>query len=234
MAVSGTAATPDFNILLGRPTDQSITANIIPNQSGEAYIEYGTTPGSYSAGRIDNFACVADDPVEVVINGLSPDTQYYYRIQFKTNGSSTWIAGAEHSFITQRPAGDAFTFTIISDSHLGQYGGQTADEKALYEQTLENVKADNPDFHIDLGDTFAMDPSPLGTGMTEAEAKAAYYVQRPYLGTISDSVPIFLALGNHENEEGWNFDDVFTAPDQTLAKVGMKYRKLVLSQSDPG
>ena len=68
-------------------------------------------------------------------------------MQFKNNGSSAWIAGAEHSFITQRPAGDAFTFTIISDSHLGQYGGQTADELALYQQTLENVKADNPDFH---------------------------------------------------------------------------------------
>ena len=27
--------------------------------------------------------------------------------------------------------------------------------------------------HLDLGDTFAMYPSPLGTGMTEAEADAA-------------------------------------------------------------
>ena len=78
-----------------------------------------------------------------------------------------------------------------------------------------------------------MDPSPLGTGMTEAEAKAAYYVQRPYLGVISDSIPIFLALGNHENEEGWNFDDVFTAPDQSLAKVGMKYRKLYYPIPNP-
>ena len=84
----------------------------------------------------------------------------------------------------------------------------------------------DPDFHIDLGDTFAMDPSPLGTGMTDAEAKAAYFVQRPYMGLIGHSIPIFLVLGNHENEEGWNFDDVFAAPDQSLALVGMKYRKL--------
>jgi len=62
---------------------------------------------------------------------------------------------------------------------------------------LLNARADQPDFHIDLGDTFAMDPSPLGTGMTEAEAEAAYLVQRPYMGLISDSVPIYLVNGNH-------------------------------------
>ena len=71
-----------------------------------------------------------------------------------------------------------------------------------------------------------MDPSPLGTGMTDAEAKAAYLYDRPYLGAVTHSIPYFQALGNHENEEGWNFDDAFTSPDQSLALAGMKYRKL--------
>ena len=62
--------------------------------------------------------------------------------------------------------------------------------------------------------------------MTDAEAKAAYYVQRPFMGLIGPSIPIFLVLGNHENEEGWNWDDTFAAPDKSLALVGMKYRKL--------
>jgi hypothetical protein len=71
-----------------------------------------------------------------------------------------------------------------------------------------------------------MDPSPLGTGMTEAEARAAYLYQRPYLDAISADTPFYLAVGNHENEEGWNFDDVFAAPDGSLALRGIKYRKL--------
>jgi Calcineurin-like phosphoesterase len=217
---------PSFNILLGRPTDQSVTANIIPDQNGEAYIEYGLISGDYSAGQIDDFSCVAGEPAEVVLDGLSTDTEYFYRVQFKPTGSDVWSAGAEHSFRTQRLPGEAFTFTIVADSHLGQYGGQTADQLALYRQTLLNAAKAHPDFHIDLGDTFAMDPSPLGTGMTDAEAKAAYYVQRPYLGLIGPSIPTFLVLGNHENEEGWNWDDVFTGPDKSLALVGMKYRKL--------
>lgn len=62
--------------------------------------------------------------------------------------------------------------------------------------------------------------------MTEEEAREAYLVQRPYLGKICHSISFFQCLGNHENEEGWNFDVTFAAPDQSLAIDGMKYRKL--------
>jgi len=44
---------------------------------------------------------------------------------------------------------ESFTFTITADSHL--------DEKtdlAVYQRTLRNAAADQPVFHIDLGDTF--------------------------------------------------------------------------------
>jgi phosphodiesterase/alkaline phosphatase D-like protein len=228
VAVSGTAAPlapVSFNILLGRPTDKSVTANIIPDQDVEFYIEYGPSSGSYS-GQTDTFSATADEPIEIVIGGLSANTEYFYRVVYRQTGTTGWNEGAEYSFDTQKASGSTFTFTIIADSHLGQYGGQTADELALYEQTVLNVGADQPDFHIDLGDTFAMDPQPLGTGMTEAEAETAYLVQRPYMGLIGNSVPIYLAIGNHENEEGWNFDDTFTPPDQSLAIMGLKYRKM--------
>ena len=213
-----------FNIMLARPTDVSITANIIPDYDVEFYIEYGIESGVYPDSTT-TYIADADEVVEFVIDGLMANTHHYYHIVYRRVGVTEWNIGAEHSFITQRTQGNAFTFTIISDSHLGQYGGQTADEYALYEQALQNVWDDDPDFHIDLGDTYAMDPSPLGTGMTPEEAMAAYYVQRPFLEAITHSIPYFQAIGNHENEEGWNFDDVFTAPDQSLAIVGMTARK---------
>ena len=228
VAVSGIAApiTPvSFNILLGRPTDESITYNIIPDMDTEFYIEYGVSPGVYTS-QTGTFNGVTDEPIEFVIDGLSANTEYFYHVIYRQAGETAWNHGSEYSFTTQKPPGSSFVFTIISDSHLGQYGGQTTDELALYETTLQNVATDNPDFHMDLGDTFAMDPSPLGTGMTEEEADAAYYVQRPYLGEITHSIPFFLAFGNHENEEGWNFDDVFTPPDQSLAIVGLRARKI--------
>ncbi len=211
--------------LLGRPTNHSVTVNVIANTALEVYFEYGQTAGTYTMQTAtQTFA--ANTPIEMILDGLSANTKYYYRMKYRTSGTSDeFTARDEHSFRTQRPPGDSFVFTIISDSHFGQYGGQTTNEKALYALTLQNVAADNPDFHIDNGDTYAMDPSPLGTGMTETEADNAYQVQRPYLGEVCHSIPFFQVVGNHENEEGWNFDDVFTAPDQSLAKVGLKARK---------
>ncbi len=214
-----------FNILLGRPEDSSITANIIPDLNGEFYIEYGSSSGSYTV-QTTTYSATASTPIEIVIGSLSANTRYYYRIVYRQTGVTEWTNGFEHSFITQRPAGSSFTFTVTSDNHLGQYGGVTANELALWQVTLQNILGDHPDFHIDTGDTFPMDPSPLGSGMTEAVAKAAYLYDRPYLGAITDSIPYFQVIGNHENEEGWNFDDVFTSPNQSLALVGMKYRKL--------
>jgi len=43
------------------------------------------------------------------------------------------------------------------------------------------------------------------TGSTAANQR--YLAQRPWMGVVSHSSPVFLAPGNHENEEGWGFDD---------------------------
>ncbi|HSN95241.1 MAG TPA: metallophosphoesterase [Anaerolineaceae bacterium] len=241
--VKGTAAPinpVNFNIMLGRPTDHSITANIITDYDAEFYIDYGDASGIYTddagpftvtgSGTSPSYPIT---PIEIVIDGLTANARHYYRIRYRRVGITDWNLGAENSFMTQRAPGQPFVFTIISDSHLGQYGGQTADELELYRTTISNIITDNPDFHIDTGDTFAMDPSPLGSGMTDAEGSAAYYVERPFLGPLTDSAPFFFVLGNHENEEGWNFDDVFTAPDQSLAIVGMKNRKLMYPNPIP-
>ena len=189
-----------YSIVLGRPTGDSITVNAILELSGQAYLEWGTTPGSYTGGQTTPVAVAAGDPIEVVIDELDPNTQYYYRLQFLETGAATWIAGSEHSFHTQRPHGGGFTFTITSDSHLGQtFSGNSP---ARYEQTTLNVAADDPEFHLDLGDAFIMNAT------NQSEANAIYDAQRPYFGNFSHSAPVFLAIGNHENEEGWNLDDV--------------------------
>jgi hypothetical protein len=196
----------DFNILLGRPTDGSITANVIPDQSGEISFEYGTTSGVYIS-ETDAIPCTIDEPVEVVIDELASNTRYYYRLRFRAASGDLWTTGAEYSFHTQRAPGSTFTFTIIADSHLGAMGNS-----ARYNQATLNVAADNPDFHLDLGDTFIMD-----SVSSQAAADARYLTQRSYFGNFSHSAPVFLAIGNHENEEGWNFDD--TPTSQALMSV---------------
>jgi len=197
--------------LLGRPTDTSITVNIIPNATIEYHYQYGTSPGSYTM-QTSNSTAYAGQPHEVVIAGLKPDRRYYYRMSYRTPGNETvdWLTRSEHSFHTQRTLERPFTFTIISDSHA-MYNEQ-------YRQAVANIIADQPDFHFDLGDTFMID-----NVKSQEQVNNAYLAQRNplYIGGIGHSAPIFLASGNHENEEGWNFDDAFS-----IAIAGVKARKL--------
>jgi hypothetical protein len=188
--------------LLGRPTNHSVTINVVADTGVDVYFEYGTQSGVYATQTVPT-SYPANGPIEVVINGLQDNMRYYYRMVYRETGTTEWIARDEHSFHTQRSFGSTFTFTITSDSHLGAGGGNAN----LYQQTLLNVLADNPDFHLDLGDTFWMDNI-----NNEAQARQVYLAQRPYLGLIGHSAPIFLATGNHENEEGWNLDDTPSLP----------------------
>lgn len=186
--------------LLGRPTDNSITINIVPDADIEYYYEYGTTSGIYTA-QTNHYLATADEPDEVVITGLSADTRYYYRMIYDGDGDvddGDFITRDEHTFHTQRAEGEAFTFTITSDSHVNIMLGNSA----TWQQTMTNVVSDNPDFHIDLGDTFAMD-----SVSTVAGAETAYLYQRQFFDLVGNSAPIFLTAGNHEQQEGWHLDD---------------------------
>ena len=133
----------------------------------------------------------AGQPTEVLLPNLRADTQYFYRLSTRL-AQGNWTTESEQSFHTQRPSGQAFTFTVQADSHL-DYNT----EPALYLRCLANALADKPDFHIDLGDTFMTDKH-----RGRETAAAQYVAQRYYFGQIAPSAPLFLVLGNHDGEAG--------------------------------
>lgn len=179
-----------LDVVLGRPTKNSVTASVLAYADREAVIEYGPKAGA-PAARTAVFALTAGQPAEVAIAGLQPDTQYFYRLSTR-EGSKAWTTEADHSFRTQRPTGSAFTFTVQADPHL-DYNT----EAALYLRCLANALSDQPDFHIDLGDTFMTDKH-----RGRETAAAQYVAQRYYFGTIAHTAPLFLVLGNHDGESG--------------------------------
>jgi hypothetical protein len=187
--------------LLARPTNNSVTVHVVIDTARQIYIQYGLSSGSYS-GETEVYTTTASEPIKVVIGGLQANTKYYYRMGHRAVGDSTWAYRDEHSFYTQRAQGSTFAFTITSDSHVDIMLGNGT----TWGQTLTRVGNDHPDFHIDCGDTFAMDGVTSSTG-----ARTAYFNQRNaannYFPRISHSAPIFLAIGNHEQEEGWHLSD---------------------------
>ena len=55
------AADAATTVMLGRPTHESITANVRPDSAVEAYIEYGTASGTYEL-RTSTVTMAADEP----------------------------------------------------------------------------------------------------------------------------------------------------------------------------
>lgn len=177
------------DVILARPTASSITLSVIVYRDTRALVAYGTREGTLSDRR-EAASFTASSPQSIVIDQLQPDTRYVYELRSADADGQTRGPLATGSFRTQRPPASPFVFTVTADSHLDDRV-----DPAVYQRTLNAARADAPDFHVDLGDTF----------MTERHAdrqSAArqYLAQRLYLGLLAQSAPLFLVLGNHDGE----------------------------------
>ena len=184
------------SIILGRPTATSVTASILFDQNVQYFLEYGTLSGSYpNVTTVYNNALNVPDEIDLI--NLSPNSQYYYRMQFKLVGATSYSVTQEYKFHTQRAPGENFTFTVESDEHLYDIKGN----RSMYQVTLANEAADNPDFMLSLGDIFGDDHTPLTT--TSSDMDALHKDYRQYLGQICHSIPFYVCLGNHEGENDY-------------------------------
>lgn len=211
--------------ILGRPTDRSVALKAIANLGVEIYLEFGTSPGQYTGTTTPT--SFGDGLVDATIGGLNSNTRYYYRMRYRLSGTSgAFVPRGEHSFQTQRARGSSYSFAIQSDSHQG-YAAFYSD--ALYGTTMQNVANDRPDFIIDLGDTFSLDDNVE----TETSVRAKYLAQRTFFAMAGASSPVFLVLGNHENEEGWNLDDEGSNLAASLPVLGANARKRYFANPVP-
>lgn len=203
------------SIILGRPTDTSITASILFDQNMDYYFEYGTQPGSYP-NTSATFSNAANVPDEIDLTNLTANTKYYYRVQYRNAGSGSYSPTPEYSFHTQRATGSTFTFTIEADEHLYDKKGV----KNMYNITLANQAKDNPDFMLSLGDIFGDDHNPFT--ITSQALDSLHKDYRPFLGSICHSIPFYVCLGNHEGENDYYYS--FTPPNN-LCIWGTQWRK---------
>ena len=72
--------------LLARPTDHSITLNIVSSNALDAYVEYGISSGNYTK-TTPTVSQVANEPIVIIIDSLTADTKYFYRLRYRLNGS---------------------------------------------------------------------------------------------------------------------------------------------------
>jgi hypothetical protein len=203
------------NIILGRPTDTSITASILFDQNVQCYFEYGVQHAVYP-NVTSTFQALANKTNEIDFRNLTPNTRYYYRARYKLSGATTYSFTPEYSFNTQRAKGSSFTFTIEADEHLYDIKGV----KNMYQTCLNNQAKDKPDFMLSLGDIFGDDHNPLT--ITSAELDTLHKNYRPLLGSICHSIPFYVCLGNHEGENDYYYAQT---PPNNLCVWGTQSRK---------
>jgi hypothetical protein len=90
----------------------------------------------------------------------------------------------------------------------------------MYDITLANQAADNPDFMLSLGDIFGDDHEPFT--ITSGALDSLHRDYRPFLGKICHSIPFYVCLGNHEGENDYYYS--FTPPNN-LCVWGTQWRK---------
>ncbi len=188
-----------LSVVLGRASDKSVTASLLAKDATEVILEVGIASGKYTR-KIGPLSLVKGEPTEVLIDKLTPNTVYFYRIQSRKGSTGAFIARAECRFATQRSPGASFTFTVQGDSHPER---PQSSHPELYARTLQAAASDHPDFHICIGDDFSVDK--VRTVSPEALAQP-YILQRPFLGLVGQFASVFLLNGNHEQGSLFNYN----------------------------
>ena len=184
--------------LIGRISDRDATLQMEFSDSAEVRLVWDTTSGKFfqQSNWVSFFPNI---PNQIYFNNLQPNTHYYYRVEYKKPGSSIINNRPEYQFQTARPAGSAFTFVVQADPHMDEQS-----DSAVYLRCLKNQLEDNPDFMIDLGDILMSDK--LRNSNKQIPRDTVTYrshLMRSYYESIGHSVPLYIAIGNHEGESGW-------------------------------
>lgn len=182
------AGVPTLDVIPGRPTARSVRLVLLSHTADESVtLRWWPESGKVSAAFDRQVPLVGREPVGVDLEGLQADTAYRYQVLRGEGSGGTSLA--EGRFQTLRPAGSSFAVTLTADPHLDQNT-----DVSMLQKTLALARADRPDFHIDLGDTFMVDKH-----ADRESAAAQYLAQRHYFGQLG--LPLFLVLGNHDGED---------------------------------
>jgi predicted phosphodiesterase len=191
-----------YKEFLGKPTQKSVAIKVFFDTSVEISVQYGLSSGKYTLESPWQSVKVME-PGEISLTNLIANTTYFYRLQYRLPNSSAISYRPEYKFQTQRAVNSSFTFVVQSDPHLDEQS-----DSALFRLCLKNQLADKPDFMLDLGDILMTDKLKNAAGAVPKDT-ITYRSQlfRNYYETIAHSVPIFISMGNHEGESGWNLNN---------------------------
>ena len=191
--------------MLGRPTHNSVTLNLVAGERDlSCYLEFGRIDEGIEVrdwSRTETVRLDAGSAGEIELRGLRPDSAYDYRLYGCLEGSTDYKLVAGKNFRTQRSVPASFSFAIVSDSHLTPFNRDRLD---VLNQVSSSIIKKRPEFMLLLGDNIQTFSSHGGPMTEERFGPLLYSILRKGLGELPESVPVFMANGNWEGENGWH------------------------------
>ena len=203
----GGADAPPLMVLVGRPTDRSVTLNLLASEPMTVRIRYGASADAMSH-QTPATRLTPGVPTEVAVAGLVPDRRYTYQVE-SYRGDRAPVLEAPATWHTQRAPGQPFTFTVQGDSHPERVGRMF--DEALYRRTLAQVRDGAPDFHLMLGDDFSIERLISRGAVSGPAVDAVYAGQRRFLDVVSRHSVVVPVNGNHEEAARFLLDGTPTS-----------------------
>ncbi|HEY6727816.1 MAG TPA: metallophosphoesterase [Polyangiaceae bacterium] len=189
--------------LVVAPTHDAFTVNVVVQGGDPALLRARLRlEGESEWGEALPPTVRATDLAEWRFDGLEPGTRYEYDVTEDKDGDLE--LHFEGSAVTQRESDEAFSFAMISDSHIGAYLEYS---NQGYPETLEAIAAEvgqaAPDFLVNLGDMLDFHQFGFNAPPPSGEITAlAYQNYRKLLGDAAGHVGHFPVIGNWDGEAG--------------------------------
>jgi hypothetical protein len=187
------AAVPIAVKVLGSPTSTAITLSVAATVKVNVFVEYGYSRTSIS-GKTATTTIQQGSASNIVISGLKPNSQIFYRVRYALGASKSFIALNQKIVTTGATASNA-VFAIQADPHMDE--NSSAD---VYKGTLKQIVAASPAFLMDLGDIFMVDKL---ADKSETNIRGRFELMKGYYQELG-SVPLKICLGNHDGELGYS------------------------------
>lgn len=208
----------DVGEMVGSVTDDSASVFVqlggVATENHQFKLAYGTSPGVRTHETIMQTCFLPGERVDFVmrgLDGLTPNTRYYYAIAYRSSATAAWSWRPEQAVHTRRAPGSSFRFAVVSDAH----GPGTYAEQNIKGRIGKNIQADRPDFIVTLGDVLPLsnqgcgDPPNCQTAYWRqadgyaAHAASQYRALAYFLSPVAASSLLVWVNGNHEGLAGY-------------------------------
>lgn len=158
-----------------------------------------TDPGDYTNQTNELTGFSENDPILFNLATLSPNTRYYYRVDY--DAGDGWVYRDEYVFHTQRPPGESFRFSIVTDLHVLPLDLTDGTRELV----LQNIFQGGADILLSLGDDYALAYQQEDPYAWKSEETLLEYwgILREFWDIACHSMFYLPVNGNHEGLWGW-------------------------------